>query len=82
MPERICRSAFDYAGTRRAPGEKVDVDPVHVPMLIGAGFIERDPGDAAPAYVRRDMAADWPGNYQTKVMTAERPKRTYTRRAA
>ncbi len=70
MPQRICKTAFEYAGRKLQPGERVEIEPKHITLLVGAGNIEREEGDVVPSYVSRDSAANWPGSYSTRAMTA------------
>lgn len=83
MLQRICRKPLEYGGRKVSAGERFDVEPQHTTMLLAAGHIEREDGDAVPGYVPRDMAATWPHGYQTRDIAAERPRRgTLTRKAS
>lgn len=77
MPDRICKAPVEYAGVARKPGERIHVEDVHVEMMVGAGFIEREESDIVPGYVRADLASAWPGasTYNTRALTATRGRR-------
>jgi len=77
--QRTCKTAHWYGGKERTPGEKFDVDPQDLELEVVSGRVEREPGDKAPGWMPRDMAAQQ--GYMTRDMTAQ-PKRAYNRRAA
>lgn len=76
MSERICKSAFEYRGSMVKPGDKVDIEPQHVQVLVASGRIKREADDIVPGYVSQTQAAGWPGAYQTRAMTAARGRRS------
>lgn len=81
MPERICAIAHEYAGRQVKVGDRFEVEPGDVELMLATGRVQRESDDRVPGYVSRDMAANWPHGYQTAAMTA-RGKRTTLRKVA
>jgi len=78
MPERTAKVEQEYAGRRVAVGERFEVEPGHVGLLLAIGRIEEE-----VAQESRAMGAAKPAEYLTRDLHAEpRPKRKYTRRKA
>ena len=75
MPERISRISHEYAGRRHAPGERLNVEPEHVALLLALGRIEPEEVETR----RREMSAGEAAQYQTREV---RPGRKNTRRKA
>lgn len=73
MPLRTARVATEYAGRRLAVGDRFEVEPNHVGILLAVGHIEPVRGE--PGYMARDMTADAPSGYQTRDMQAQPPRR-------
>lgn len=48
--ERICKIPLEYAGRQRTVGERFDVEPGHVEVLLVLGNIEIEPGEVLPCY--------------------------------
>lgn len=45
MPERTCRTAFQYAGSDLAVGDRFNVEDQHVDLLLKTGHIEPVEGE-------------------------------------
>lgn len=73
MPERIAKVSTEYAGRRLAVGERFEVEPNHVDILLAVGHIEPVRGE--PGYVGSDLTADGAAGYQTRDMRAQSPRR-------
>jgi hypothetical protein len=81
--ERICKMAHEYAGRQVEVGDRFEVEPGDVALMLAMGRIQREEGDEVPAHVARDLASTWPDCYNTRAMTAARgSKRAYNRKAS
>ena len=52
--ERICKDEHEYDGKKRKPGDKVEVEPGHILVLLMQGYIEAEPGEMG--YVPKEQA--------------------------
>ena len=75
MPERLCKVPHTYAGRQIEVGQRFEVDPADVELMLAMGRIEREDGDKVPAHVNARDAATWPNTYTTRDMSAARPAR-------
>lgn len=53
MPERTSKVAHEYAGRQLTAGERFEVEPQHVVLLLAIGRIEPEEGEAG--YIARDV---------------------------
>jgi hypothetical protein len=68
MPQRICKTPFEYAKRKLRPGERFDCEANDVRLLFHLGWIEPEPGERG--YVPRDLTAAAPHTYQTRDLLA------------
>lgn len=68
MPEVVAKIAQEYAHRKVAAGERFHVEPQHVGILAAIGRIEH------PDLPAKDLQAAPAPTYQTRDMTAKRPK--------
>jgi hypothetical protein len=72
MPERTCKVALQYAGRDVDVGERFDVEPKDVELLLTIGWIEPEDGEAG--YVTAHMEAEDSSEYRTRDMQAVKRK--------
>lgn len=83
MHRRVAKVAQEYAGRQVDVGETFDVDQQDLELLIAIGRVEREDGDAVPGFVKRDVVATTPANYNTRDMVAQPlGKRQHQRKGA
>lgn len=73
MPERTAKVATEYAGRKLAVGDRFEVEPNHVGILLAVGHIEPENGE--PGYVARDLSAGESSGYMTRDMQAQSQRR-------
>lgn len=67
MPEMISKALHEYGGRQRAIGERFQVEPRHVTLLIKLGRAEVvDETTEGDQYRTRDMTAGEPEEYRRR----------------
>ncbi|MBI4291313.1 MAG: hypothetical protein HY661_07540 [Betaproteobacteria bacterium] len=71
MPERISKAHHEYAGRQLHPGDRFNVEPQDLELLLLLQRIEPEEPDE---YQTRDMAAAPPAAYRTRDMSPRKRK--------
>lgn len=79
MPIRISKTEHEYPyGHPRIAGEKFEVAPGDVDLLLALGRIEAEKEDARPSYARRDMVPGANGLFHNRAMSAQASRKQRT----
>ena len=80
MPEMTSKVAHHYAGRNVNIGERFEVEPEHVAILLAMGRAEAVSSQTGEVAGRKVVAASQPGPYRRRDMAAApAAKRKYTR---